>query len=315
MSQSTDRAPRIVVVGSFVVGMTIRVPRSPVLGENLVGDGFDLGPGGKGTNQAIAAVRQGADVTLLACIGDDLFASIALDLYASEGIDQSHIHRMPQAHTSVGFVTLLPSGDNTIVVDLGANLMMTPAHVDALLPALRHADLVMMPLETPDAVVFRTLELCQGCAARTLLNPAPARRLDPAWLSLIDILTPNETEIRLLQGLAPDDPTPTEELAERLLEQGARCVVVTLGKAGALIVTPEGQETVATPSVSPVDVTGAGDSFNAALAVGLRGGESLTTAAQRAAYAGAYATGHLGVIDGLPTGIELANFRAAHPLE
>jgi ribokinase len=287
-------------VGSFVVGVTIRVPRAPVPGENLVGSGLDLGAGGKGTNQAIGAARLGAQVQLLACLGDDLFAGMAEALYAKEGIDTAHIHRIPDASTSVGFVTLFPSGENTIVVDLGANLHMTPAHVDAFRPALEAADLVMLQLETPDAVTARTLTLCRAIGVPILLNPAPARALDPAWLPLAEIITPNQTEARLLLGLAPDDPTPTEELARRLLEQGARNVIITLGQAGALLATPSRFTSIPTPHVRAVDVTGAGDAFNAALAVGLAGGASLADAAHIAARAGAYATQHLGVIDGLP---------------
>lgn len=309
-----NHVPQIVVVGSFVVGLTIRTPRLPVLGENLVGQDFDLGPGGKGTNQAIAAARLGAMVTLLACLGDDMFAQIALDLYRLEGIDPTHIHHIAGAHTGVGFVTLLPSGENMIVVDPGANLSMTPVHVDALRPEFGRADIVMLQLEVPDPVVEHTLKLSQEAGVRTLLNPAPGRRLDQAWLPMIDVLTPNESELRLLVGLPPDDPTPTEELAQLLHSQGARHIVVTRGARGALVVSAHGCTAIPTPYVQPVDVTGAGDSFNAALAVGLACGQSLIDAVQDGVYAGAYATLHLGVINGLPTTVQLTNFRAAHSL-
>ena len=121
----------ITVIGSFVVGLTMRVPRVPVLGENLVGEEFDLGAGGKGTNQAIAAARPGADVNLVACVGGDLFAELAFQTYLKAGISERFIHRMTDVHTGVGFVTLTPAGENWITVDLGANLRLTPELVTA----------------------------------------------------------------------------------------------------------------------------------------------------------------------------------------
>jgi ribokinase len=146
---------RLFVVGSFVVGLTIRAPRMPVLGENLVGDQFDLGPGGKGTNQAIAAARLGAEVGLLACIGDDLFANMALELYHHEKISLEHIHRIPGVNTGVGFVTLLPSGENWIVVELGANLHMQPTQVEAAEAQIACSDLVLCQFETPTVATAR----------------------------------------------------------------------------------------------------------------------------------------------------------------
>jgi ribokinase len=232
--------PNIVVIGSFVVGLTIRAPRTPVLGESLVGDSFDLGPGGKGTNQAIAAARLGARVNLLACLGDDIFADMALGLYRQEGIALDHIQHIPGINTGVGFVTLLPSGENSIIVDLGANQRMTPAHVEAAEPIIARSDIVMAQFEVPSETISRALELGRRHGAMTILNPAPARSVTPDLLAQVDLLTPNETETRLLLGLSPADPTPTPELAERLLKLGVEQIVVTRGKEGALIVTPAG---------------------------------------------------------------------------
>lgn len=304
--------PKIVVIGSFVVGQTICVPRLPALGESLVGDSFDLGPGGKGSNQAIAAARLGAQVEMLACIGDDLFADMVIPLYAREGIATHHLHRIPGASTGVAFVNLLPSGENFITVDPGANLQMTPAQVDALEPLIAESAIVMAQLEVPNAAVLRALQLGRKHGALTLLNPAPARFLPPELLAFVDLLTPNETETRLLQGLPPDDPTPTPELARRLLGLGVDQIVVTRGKQGALIVTPSELIEVASVPIQAVDVTGAGDSFNAALAVGLGEGLPLRVAVQRACYAGAYTAMHLGVIPGLPTRRQLDEFSKNH---
>ncbi len=294
--------PKILVVGSFVVGITIRVPRMPVLGEGLIGDQFDLGPGGKGTNQAIAAARLGAQVNLLACVGDDLLSRIAFDVFEKEGVSLEHIHRIAGVNTAVGVVHLLPSGDNWIVGHLGANLEMRPEHVDAAEDLIAQSDVVLCQYEVPLEVVQRAMALGRQHGIQTIWNPAPALPVSPEAFENVDLLTPNETEIRILLDLPPDDPTSTEELAQRLLARGVCRILVTLGEKGSIAVTADGTEAIpAVPGVRAVDVTGAGDSFNACLAVNLAEGMSLSAAARRASYAGAYAVQHLGVIDGLPT--------------
>ena len=298
----------IVVIGSFVAGLTVRVPRKPVVGEGLIGDLFDMGPGGKGANQAIAAARLGAKVELVACIGDDLFAEMAGPLFEGEGISTTNLHRIPDINTGVGLVTLLPSGENWIVGHLGANMRMRPHHVEAAEPLIARSDIVMAQFEAPLDSVARGLELGKSHGAMTILNPAPGQPADPELLAHVDILTPNESETRILLGRPPDDPTPTPELAGRLLELGVERIVATCGEHGAFIVTPQGVEAVEAVPVRALDVTGAGDCFNAALAVALGEGHSLREAVRRATYAGAYTTTRLGVIDGLPTKAQLKEF-------
>ncbi len=300
--------PDIAVIGSYVVSLTVRVPRKPVMGEALIGDLFDMGPGGKGTNQAIAAARLGARVELLACLGDDQFADTALSLYDSEGVATNHIHRIPGTNTGVGLVTLLPSGDNWIVGHLGANLLMQPQHVEAFEPVIAGSNVLLAQLEVPLETVTRALELGRKHQVTTILNPAPGQALDPAILANVDVLTPNESETSILLGLPPDDPTPTLDLTGQLLDLGVETVIVTRGEKGALIVTAHDTEAVPATAVQALDVTGAGDSFNAALAAGLGGGMDLRSAVEQATRAGAYTTTHLGVIDGLPTRAELEAF-------
>ena len=302
----------ITVLGSFVVGITVRVPRMPVPGEGLIGDLFDLGPGGKGTNQAVGAARLGAGVSLIACTGDDLFAPVADELFEAEGISREHIHRIPGVNTAVGMVTVLPSGENAIVGHLGANMEMRPGHVEAAADQIAGSDIVMAQFEVPPGAVERAMELGRRHGALTLLNPAPARAVEPRQLADVDLLTPNETETRILLGLAPDDPTPTEELARRLLDLGVGRIVVTLGERGSLIATAGGIVEIPAPRIDAVDATGAGDSFNAALATGLGEGLPLPEAVARANCAGAWCATRLGVVDGLPTRAELEEFIAAN---
>ncbi len=301
--------PKIAVIGSYVVSLTVRVPRRPVMGEALIGDLFDMGPGGKGTNQAVAAARLGAQVDLLACLGDDPFADSAEQLYAGEGVSTVHVHRVSGTNTGVGMVTLLPSGENSIVGHLGANLLMRPHHVEEFEPVIACSDILMAQLEVSLESVTRALELGRKHRVLTILNPAPGQTLQPDALAHVDVLTPNESETRILLGLPPDDPTPTENLAGRLLQLGVKTIIVTRGEEGSLIITARGIEAVPPTRVQALDVTGAGDSFNAALAVGLAEGQDLRAAVDQANRAGAFTTTHLGVIDGLPTRTELRDFR------
>ena len=309
MNSEVRKNPRIFVVGSFVVGITIRVPRMPVIGEGLIGDQFDLGPGGKGTNQAIAAARLGAEVNLLACVGEDLLAQVAFDTFEKEGVSLDHIHQVPGVNTAVGVVHLIPSGDNWIVGHLGANLKMNPEQVDAAEDLIARSDVVLTQYEVPIEVVERAMALGRRHGIRTIWNPAPALPVESAIFREVDVLTPNETEVRILLDLPPDDPTPTPELGRRLLDRGVSQLLVTLGEKGSLLVTPDGVEEVqAVSGVRAIDVTGAGDAFNAALAVSLGEGEELADAVRRANAAGAFAVQHLGVIDGLPERDELDRF-------
>jgi ribokinase len=183
------------------------------------------------------------------------------------------------------------------------------AHVDAAEAIIAQSDIVMAQFEVPPEVIARAMALGRRHRAMTILNPAPARPVGPDILKDVDLLTPNEIEIRLLLNLPPDDSTPTLKLAGRLLELGVEQIVVTQGKKGALIVTAEGSQAMPPVQVQAVDVTGAGDSFNAALAVALAEGLALPAAVWQAGIAGAYTVTHLGVINGLPTRIELEAFQ------
>lgn len=299
---------KIFVVGSYVEALTIRVPRLPALGESLVGGDLDMGPGGKGSNQAIAAARLGADVSLLACVGDDIFGERALRLYADEGLDTEHIHQIAGAYSGIGFVNVLPSGENWITVDMGANLRLTRRHVVDCAAVIGKSDILMAQFEAPAETVAAALSLAKQLGAMTLLNPAPARPADPDMLANVDILTPNAGEARLLLGLPPDADVAAEALARRLLEYGVGSVVITQGERGALTVDAAGATQIPAIPIKAVDVTGAGDSFNAALAVSLGEGLNLVDAARVAVRSGAYTAMQLGVIAGLPTRAQLEGF-------
>ena len=302
----------VFVVGSFVMGLTIRAPRAPAPGESVMGTDFDLGPGGKGINLAIAAARAGAAVQLILCVGQDFFGQQAMDVLAQENLSTRYVHQLQDIHTGCGFVTLLPSGENSIVLDPGANQLMTPALLRDAEETIANSTVVVAQLEVSDEVAEEAMVLGRKHGCLTILNPAPARWLSANLLAHVDILTPNETEARVLLGLQPDDDVPTEALAQQLRALGPRTVVITRGKRGALLVTPDWIESIHAPSIHLVDSTGAGDCFNGIMAHQLAAGKSLPDAVRRAVHGGAYCAGKLGVINGLPTAAELNLFIQQH---
>ena len=295
----------ITVIGSFAVGMTIRTPIIPVFGQTLFGSDFDLGPGGKGSNQAVGIARLGAEASIVACIGEDDLAAVATRLYAAEGVDTTHLHRMPEKATGVGFIILNTAGDNFIILDMGANMLMDPALVDRAQDRIARSAVVMSVLEIPVQAARRAMELGRAAGARTILNPAPAIALPEGILDHVDYLTPNESELRLLLGLRPDDPAGTRDLAVELRRRGVGTVVVTMGEKGALILDDQHDLVVPAPKVDVVDTTGAGDSFNAAFAVALGEGRPLAEAVRWGVAAGAHACMKLGVIPAMPRRAEL----------
>jgi len=291
--------PVITVVGSFAVGLTIRTSHMPVFGETLIGSDFDMGPGGKGSNQAVGAARLGATSHFVGIIGDDKLGEIATDLYTQEGVDATHLWKTSQMATGVGFIILNQTGENGIILDMSANKLLDVTFVDRAEAQIARSDVVMAVLEIPVAAAARGLELGKKHGVRTILNPAPAAKLDDSVLKQVDYLTPNETELRILLGLAPNDPTPTAELAAQLRRHGVGNLIVTIGEKGALILTGDQATPVPGVAVEVVDTTGAGDAFNAGLAVALAEGRSLVEAVKYANCAGALACTKLGVIPAL----------------
>lgn len=297
--------PIITVVGSFAVGMTLRTTRMPLFGETLIGADFDMGPGGKGSNQAVGTARLGAHSYFAGIIGDDKLGEIASDLYAAEGVDTTYLLRTTKMATGVGFIILNERGENGIILDMGANKLMDAAFVDQVEAQIARSDVVMSVLELPVAAAARAMALGKKHGVRTILNPAPATRLDDEVLAAVDYLTPNETELRILLGLDPGDPTPTIDLAQEMRRRGVGNLIVTMGENGALVLTDHEQFTVPRVHVDVVDTTGAGDAFNSGLAVALAEGRSLLEAVRFANCAGALACTKLGVIPGLASRAEV----------
>jgi ribokinase len=281
------------------------------MGETLIARGFDLGPGGKGSNQAVQAARLGADVEFVGMIGRDAFAEIAIELYREEGVGTAYLTRSDKLSTAIAFIGLDGHGDNVIVLEPGANAALEPRHVEEAYPRIQESDCVITQLEIPVESAFRALRLARRAGALAVLNPAPVRPLDPELLGLADVVTPNETELRILLGLGPDDPTDSLVLCRRLLALGVRAVVLTRGARGALVLDENGLmlDIPAFP-VAALDTTGAGDAFSATLAVSLAVGMPMAGAARRACAAGALACTKLGVVPALANLAQIADLIA-----
>ena len=303
------KAPLIAVVGSYATGLTMKVKRLPSRGETLLGTGYRVDFGGKGSNQAVGCARLGAQVRFVAKVGKDAFGEMALGLYRDEGVDASGVKQVAEGPTGVGFIVVEEgTGNNCIVLDPGANELLTAEDVAAETAALQGCAVVLTQLEIPVAAAEAALRMGRSQGAITILNPAPVRELPAAVLECVDILTPNLTEAKVLAGLSAESAIDAKEVARELIARGAKQVVVTLGEEGALIVSRDSAVRVPAVAVTAVDTTGAGDAFNAGLATALASGASLAAAVEFAVVIGGLAVTREGVIPSLPTRAEVRAF-------
>jgi len=300
----------VAVVGSLNMDLVARAARIPQPGETVIGGEFRNVPGGKGANQAVAAARLGAQVSMVGRVGRDAFAGPLLDSLAADGIDHTFVIQDPHAATGVALIVVDDAGENSIVVASGANMRLSPTDVDAAETAIAGADALLLQLESPLETVTRAAELARAHGVTVILNPAPARPLPVELLALVDVLIPNESETALLTGMPVGDQAEAEAAAGALRTMGVGTVILTLGQRGALLAR-EG-ETVMCPAfdVTPVDTTAAGDAFVGGFAVALAEGRTLSEATRWGNGAGALATTKLGAQPSLPTRQELETLLA-----
>ncbi len=267
-----ELSARVVIVGSANVDLTTFTDQFPRPGETIFGKSFDLGFGGKGANQAVAARLCGAEVAMVARVGDDLFGPATIANFERLGIDASHVHVTPGVSSGVAPIFVESSGQNRILVVKGANDRLTPSDVDQAGDLLRSADCIVLQLEIPVETVYYTLRFARKHGIRTILNPAPAQALDLQAAGEADYVIPNETEAEILGGMPVRDLDEARACAQALLDGGLRRVIITLGSNGALCAGKDGMRHVAPFVVSPVDTTGAGDAFIGSLACFLASG-------------------------------------------
>jgi ribokinase len=294
------RSPRIAVVGSANTDLTTFGDAFPRPGETIFGKSFDLGFGGKGANQAVAARLCGAEVVMIAKLGADLFGEATVKNFASFGIDTTHVRIVEGVSSGVAPIFVESNGQNRIIVVKGANDTLKPADVDAAADALRSVDTIVLQFEIPLETIYYTVHFAHKHKIPCVVNPAPALPADLAQLISADYFIPNETEAEVITGLPVHSIDETKKCAAELLRKGFSKVVLTLGGRGSLFATARGADLILPFSVSPKDSTGAGDAFIGSFSVFLAEGAPEREALSRANLYAALSTQRVGTQKSFP---------------
>ncbi len=284
----------IVVVGSANVDLTTFNDVFPRPGETIFGKRFDLGFGGKGANQAVAARLCGASVGMVAKVGSDLFGPATIKNFKSLGIDAKHVRVAEGVSSGVAPIFVEPNGQNRIIVVKGANDTLSPEDVEAAAPLLRKADTIVMQFEIPLRTVYHTVRFAEANGIRCIVNPAPAQPVDFKEIRGADYFIPNESEAEAITGMPVRSIEEAKKCADFLLQHGTRRVVITLGERGCLLAGSDGAELIPAFKVAAVDTTGAGDAFIGSFAVFLADGIAEKEALIRANLYAALSTTQVG---------------------
>jgi ribokinase len=303
--------PQIVVIGSLNTDFVIRVTRFPVPGETLVAEGYQIFPGGKGANQAYAAAKLGARVAMVGQVGNDAQADWLKANLAAVGVEVGSVLLDPTVPSGSATITINREGQNQIIIVPGANGTFSAERLDSSRDVLARAGVVLLQLEVPLPTVMAAARLARNAGALVILDPAPAQPLPDELLALADYLTPNETELCLLNSKAPTDLSPPDAalLAGNLLARGARKVLVKMGAQGALLVGGKQNHFWPALPVKAVDSTAAGDAFNAAFAAGFVQGRSEEEAGDFATAAAACSVQRAGAQPSMPAAAEVEGLR------
>ncbi len=272
----------ITILGIFVADLAFMAPRLPVMGETLLGQGFRMGPGGKGSNQAVAAGKAGGSVTFLTKVGKDPFGDIGVKTWADVGVDTSKVIITDQHPTGAAFIFVsTETGNNAIIVESGAAGTISVADIEANADTIRSSKVFVTQFEQPLDAATRALEIARTAGVTTILNPAPAIPCDPAMLKLCDYVTPNETEAASLTGQPVESVDDARRAGDAFLKLGVGAALITLGDKGALLHSAAQSLLIPAFKVGKVvDTTGAGDAFNGGFAVALSEGRSPAEAAR-----------------------------------
>lgn len=306
--------PDILVIGSLNADLVVRAPRFPQPGETISGEDLQTFPGGKGANQAVAAARLGASVSMLGRVGKDTFGDFLVKNLQSNNVDIKYVQH-DDASTGTAIIVVDSNGQNSIVLSAGANGKVTPADVGTA--SFSDLSLLLLQLEIPIETVLAGAQRAKESGLRVLLNPAPAHHLPDELITLPDFLVPNETELSLLTDQNVKDIPSAEKASKILLERGAQTIIVTLGANGALIVTKKMAKHIPPFKVNVLDTTAAGDAFIAGFAVKLvessrrslaLDAQEIETAVRYACACGALATTKFGAQPSLPSVEEVERF-------
>lgn len=298
---------KITVIGSFVMDMVATMDKYPDAGESVIGTSIAFYPGGKGANQCVAIKRLGGNVEMIGMLGNDANGRVFRDVLDKEGIKSDYVFEC-DTPTAVAQIQINSSGQNRICVIPSANFVFSEEHVDKIDEIIKESSLIVLQLEMVLPVIRKIIKRANAYNVKVLLNPAPAAALENETLSMVDYITPNETELSVLTGMSTSTDDEVIAAAKKLLNSGVGCVVATLGDRGALIVTDDYAEIIPGYKVNAVDTVAAGDSFNGAFAVALTEGKSLRDAVKFANAMGALTVLVKGAIPSMHTREEVEAF-------
>ncbi|MGE8189552.1 ribokinase [Pseudomonas sp. NPDC086278] len=302
---------KVVVIGSLNMDLVTRAPRLPRGGETLIGQSFTTVSGGKGANQAVAAARLGAQVSMVGCVGNDAYGDELRNALLVEQIDCQAVSTVEDS-SGVALIVVDDNSQNAIVIVAGANGALTPQVIDQFDAVLQAADVIICQLEVPDATVGHALKRGRELGKTVILNPAPASRALPTdWYASIDYLIPNESEASALSGLPVDSLASAETAASRLIALGAGKVIVTLGAQGSLFADGSRVEHFPAPKVKAVDTTAAGDTFVGGFAAALASGKSEAEAIRFGQVAAALSVTRAGAQPSIPTLSDVQAFKTS----
>jgi len=298
---------KILIVGSSNTDMVIKTHNFPAPGETILGGRFLMNAGGKGANQAVAAARLGGMVTFVGKIGDDIFGKQAVQQLEDEGINVDFVAVDPENPSGVALITVDKKGENSIVVAPGSNGTLSSADFDKALAEMDDSEFVLMQLEIPIPTVEHIARMATKKQKKVVLNPAPAAVLTDELLQNLYIITPNETEAELLTGIKVTDEQSALKAALFLNGKGVELVIITMGSAGAFLLSNGKSEIISAPKVEAVDTTAAGDTFNGALVVALSEGKTIQESIAFANKAAAISVTRIGAQSSVPFRKEISN--------
>ncbi|AVH33285.1 ribokinase [Vibrio fluvialis] len=303
---------KLVVLGSVNADHVLQVPSFPRPGETLHGRNYQVIPGGKGANQAVAAARLKADIGFIACVGDDSFGINIRESFKLDGMNISGVKMQPNCPTGIAMIQVSDSGENSICISAEANARLTAEAIEPDLARIREAKYLLMQLETPIDGIVKAAQVAKEARTNVILNPAPARELPDELLSCVDVITPNETEAEVLTGITVTDDESAQLAADALHRKGIEIVMITLGAKGVWL-SQNGRGTLIPGfRVQATDTTAAGDTFNGALVTGLLEEMPLESAIKFAHAAAAISVTRFGAQTSIPNRAEVDAFLANH---
>ena len=303
---------KLIVLGSVNADHVLQVEGFPRPGETVLGHGYQVLPGGKGANQAVAAARLGADIGFIACVGDDDFGKRMISAFEEDGMDTRAVMSVDGMPTGIALIQVAAGGENSIAISAEANACLTEEALEPHLDFLRRADTLLMQLESPMKTIERAAREAKSEGMQVVLNPAPAQPLSDKLLGNLSMITPNETEAELLTGMKVENEADAQKAADILRDKGVETVIITLGSQGAFYCGPNGSRLVPGFTVEATDTTAAGDTFNGALVAALQEGKGMNEAIRFAHAAAALSVTRLGAQTSIPSRKEVDEFLQAN---